>query len=229
MGDKTMKRYYRNWYQHYLGLEAEKEREIQRGYYSNLAPKTQKNADVKVHEKQTVVSTDAPIQAVGKRKETKQKFRLVDLFFPFVTICAFVTLWYQLGVEPIRHFVNEGLVFTGIREETVDVISYHVSLLNQHMEFADAVSNFMTGEHELSFADLDLLYNEIRLHHQKVIEVSAPIHVEVVRLWDFKIANIRQMMDWLQSDDNITEQHAQFLNDQSAIAAMIRTELQILD
>ena len=119
MGDKMMKRYYRNWYQHYLELEAEKEREIQRGYYSNLPPKTQNHTEVLVHEKPTPVPTDAPIKAVEKRKKAKQKFRLADLFFPFMTVCAFIALWYQLDVGPIRQIVNEGLVFIGVRAETI--------------------------------------------------------------------------------------------------------------
>ena len=224
-----MKRYYRNWYQHYLELQAEKDREIQRGYYSNLAPKTEKNAEMITQVKPIDIATDIPILAVKKRKKVKQKFRLFDLFFPFVTVCAFVALWYQLDVGPIRMFVNEGLVFVGVREETVDVISYHVNLLDQHVEFAEAVAQFISGEHELSFADLDLLYKEIRMRHEEVIEVSLPIHDEAVRLWSFKVASTHQMMNGLIIGDNLAIVHEQFLSDQLAIATMIRNELSNFD
>lgn len=224
-----MKRYYRNWYQHYLELQAEKEREIQRGYYSNLAPKTEKNPETVGQNKSTDAMSDGSVPPVEKSKKAKQKFRLLDLFFPFVTVCAFVFIWYQLDVGPIRHVVNEGFVLIGVREEAVNVISYHVNLLDQHLEFADAVAQFISGETELSFADLDLLYHQIRARHSEMIDVSMPVHAEAVRLWGFKVASTHQMMNGLLDGGDVTAVHAQFLSDQAAIAAMIRSELAISD
>jgi len=224
-----MKRYYRNWYQHYLELQAEKERELQRGYYSNLAPKTEKNKPQEITDLLGQEQADNSVSPVAKRKKEKEKFRLRDLLLPVMTICAFGAVWYHFDLGPVRAFVNDGLVWVGIRAETVDVISYHVSLLDQHVEFAEAVANFMAGEHELSFADLDALYDQIRLRHQEVIEVSTPVYAEAVRLWDFKIASTRQMLNWLQNNEDLPERQIQFLTDQDALATMIRRELASLE
>ena len=220
-----MKRYYRNWYQHYLELEAEKNREIQRGYYSNLAPSKGEHNKEGYREKSAELSTQAPIQEVAEKKKAKRGLRVLDLLLPFLMICAFVVTWYKLDIGPVRQFVHESLVWVGVREETVDVISYHVSLLDQHLAFADAVANFITGDTELSFADLDLLYDAIRLRYDEVIEVSTEVHAEAVRLWGFKVASAQQMMNNLLINDDVTSDHAQFLNDQAEIAALIRDEL----
>lgn len=228
-----MKRYYRNWYQHYLELEAEKNREIQRGYYSNLVQ--HKGEDERVAA--AVVPSGIPIDelepVVAKKQKTKRRFRLLDLFFPLLTICTFVFVWYKLDLGPVRLFVNEALVLVGIREEatedTIDVISYHVNLLDQHVVFAEAVAKFISGGHELSFADLDVLYDEIRLRHGEVIEVSLNVHDEAVRLWGFKVASAQQMMNNLLINEDVAMAFVQFLSDQAEIATLIRAELQILE
>jgi len=226
-----MKGYYKNWYQHYLKLEKEKEKEIQRGYYSNLAPKESKDkienqGSDQLQEEKSKVSEGQPIILVKKKK---RKFRFLGVLLPVVTISGFIFLWYQLDVGPIRRLVDDALVFAGAREEAIDVVSYHTSLLDQHVEFAERVAAYISGENELSFDNLELMYDEIRATHTRVIEVSEGEHAEAIRLWAFKIASTQQMMSDLliDDDDDLVEAHAQFVIDQREIAVLIRAELLI--
>ena len=223
-----MKGYYKNWYQHYLKLEKQKEEEVQRGYYSNLAPKESQDKAVdvvqeKVSSDKSKVSELQPVMMPVK----KGKFKLLGALLPMATILGFAFLWYQLDVGPTRRLVNDALVFAGIREEALDVVSYHTSLLDQHVEFAEKVAAYINGDGEISFGDLELIYDEIREMHMRVIEVSEEEHEEAIRLWLFKISSTHQMMNDLINDDDIEVAHAQFVIDQQEIAAMIRAELMV--
>lgn len=222
-----MEGYYKNWYQHYLELEKKKEKDAQRGYYSNLAPPEEKT-DHPVPESRKEETHQLPeVAPVIPIKKKKKKFRLFGILLPISTILGFVFLWYQMDIGPTRQLVDEALVFAGIREEAIDVISYHTSLLDQHVAFAEKVATFINGEDELSFDDLELMFNEIRATHTQVVEISEEEHAEAVRLWSFKIASTQQMMTDLIIDEDIDEAHAQFIIDQREIADMIRAELMI--
>ena len=219
--------YYKNWYQHYLELEKEKEKEIQKGYYSNLAPKEDK-AEIQISKgRKKEKSPVLEVASVISLEQKKRKFSLLGLLLPVSTALGFIFLWYQMDVEPVRHIVNEVLVISGVREEAIDVVSLHTSLLDQHVEFADNVANYIHGEGELSWDELELMYNEIRATHTQVVEYSKEEHAEVLRLWSFKIASTNQMMSDLISDEDVGVAHVQFIVDQQAIAVLIREELMI--
>ena len=223
-----MKGYYKNWYQHYLALEKQKEKEIQQGYYSNLAPKEKVVEDPVLEEKNIEKKQHSSDQPVTPFKQKKKPFKLVSLCLPLSTALGFTFLWYQMGVEPVRRFVGETLVFAGIRaEETVDVISYHTTLLDQHLAFAEEIATYISGESELGFEDLELMFNDIRDKHSHVVEISEETHAEAVRLWSFKLASTTQMMNDLLSETDLDSAHAQFVVDQREITAMIQAELLI--
>ena len=221
-----MNRYYKNWYQHYLELEEQKEHDVMRGYYTNLIPKENEaitRIPERLQEEKRKIPAGKPYVPVRKQKKG---FHFLGVLLPIATILGFLFLWYQIDVGPIRHLVNEAFIFVGIREETVDVISYHTSLLNQHVEFAEKVAAYINGENELSFADLDSLYEEIRATHMRVVEVSGDEgYAEALRLWSFKIASTNQMMNDLIFDSDVKGAHEQFIADQQAIAALIKAEL----
>ena len=224
-----MKGYYKNWYQHYLELEEQKAKDEQRGYYSNLAPKTKEyKAEKQVSESRKEEKSTFPegYQVVPVKKK-KRKFRLLSVILPVATILGFLFLWYQLDVGPIRHVVHEALVFAGIRNEAVDVMCYHTDLLDQHVDFADKVAAYISGEDGFSLEDLELLYHEIRAAYIRVLEVSKGEYAETARLWSFKILSTNQMMRDLRADDGVDEAYAQFVSDQEKIATMIREELMI--
>jgi len=232
-----MKGYYKNWYQHYLKLEEEKEKEVQRGYYSNLAPKESQDkvknqAPEGLQEEKSEISEIRTIVPVKKKKKKRVSF--FNILLPVALISGFSFLWYQMDIGSTRQLVDEALVFVGVREKTIDVVSYHTSLLDQHVEFAEKVAAYINGEGEISFDDLELIYDEIRAMHMRVIEVSEEEHEEVIRLWLFKISSTHQMMNDLVSDEdaevaaiNIDAAHSQFVIDQREIAALIRAELMI--
>ena len=222
-----MNGYYKNWYQHYLEVEEQKEQAAKRGYYSNLTPGAHETEDRILDgwkEEKSKIPAGKPFVPARKKK---QRGGFLGVLLPIATIAGFIFLWYQMDAGPVRHLVNEALVFAGIREEVIDVVSYHTSLLDQHVVFAEKVAAYISGEDELSFDDLDLLYEEIRATHMRVIEVSEEEHAEAIRLWSFKIASTNQMMNDLIIDNDIKEAHEQFVVDQREIAAMIRAELMI--
>jgi len=224
-----MKGYYKNWYQHYLELEQQKKKDEQRGYYSNLAPEDKKSKAEKQFsegraEKNNKVLEEEPVIIVKKKK---RKHRLLGVLLPITTIMGFVFLWYQMDIGPIRQFVNDALVVVGIREEAIDVIGYHTSLLDQHVTFAENVAMYINGEDELTFTDLELMYNEIRASHRHVVEISREEHAEAVRIWSIKISNVTHMMNGLLEEDDIGEIHVQFIADQQEMVELIRAELVI--
>jgi len=225
-----MKGYYKNWHQHYMDLKEQREKEKGRGYYSNIAPlETEGGNQKQVPDYHQGVKSKIPnFQPARPVKRKKNKFRFLGALLPITTILGFIFLWYQMDAGPVRHFVNEALVFTGIREATIDVVSYHTSLLDQHVEFAEKVSAYINGEDELSFDEIDLLYDEIKATHMRVVEVSDVEYEEALRLWSFKISSIQQLMNNLNIDDEDAQAvYAQFMIEQQELASMIRAELLI--
>jgi len=228
-----MKGYYKNWYQHYLEVEKEKEKEVQRGYYSNLAEKKevlpQREKAVMDSEKEHHTEIEVvPISGGrGKKRKDKKKgkFRIIGFFLPVMTIFGFVFLWYQMDVGPIRRITHEALVLAGIREEAVDVVSYHTSLLDQHTAFAEKIAAYITGEGETDFESLQLIYDEIRSQHLEIAQVSGDDYDEANRLWPFMLYSTSQMMNDLVTSDDIDDAHEQFVSDQEEIEAMIRNAL----
>ena len=213
-----MKGYYKNWYQHYLKLEEQKEIDAKRGYYSDFVT-SDKEAEYQMPE-----CRHGNFQS-SKSVEKKRRFSLSALL-PVATVFGFVFLWYQMDAGPVRHLVNEALVFARVREAAFDVISYHSNLLDQHVEFAEKVSSYIHREGELSFDDLESLYDEIRATYTQVVEVSDEEHKEVIRLWSHKMSSTQRMMnDLIIDDDDIIAAHAQFVIDQQELAALIRAEL----
>jgi len=222
-----MKGYYKNWYQHYLELEVQKEKDSKRGYYSNLASKEADTENATLERGQENKGRIPEIQSLTKTRKNKKKFSLLGALLPIATISGFIFLWYQMDAGPVRHLVGEALVFVGVREAAIDVMSYHTSLLDQHVEFAEKVAAYINGEDELSFDDLDSLYDEIRATHMRVVEISDEEHAEAIRLWSFKMSSAQQMMNDLIIDEDIDTAHAQFMIDQQELATMIRAELMI--
>ena len=224
-----MKGYYKNWYQHYLELEKEKEKKIQRGYYSNLAP-TEEKVENNVPESRKEEDKRPEIEPFVGESKKKKKFRLFGIFgilLPISTLLGFTFLWYQMDIGPVRHLVDEVFVMARLREETIDVVSYHTSLLDQHVAFAEKVATFINGEDALSFDDLEAMFDEIRETHARVVELSEAEYEEAVRLWSFKISSTQQMMIDLIIDKDVEEAYAQFTIDQREIGELIRAELLI--
>ena len=221
-----MKGYYKNWYQHYLEVEEQKGKELQRGYYANFTrPETEFEQRIPEYQQgeNSRMQKYKPFRPMRKKKN---KFNFFSALLPMTIIVGFVFLWYQMDAGPVRHLVNEALVLTRIREATADVVSYHTILLEQHAEFSEKVSAYVNGEEDLSFDDLDILYEEIQATYMRVVEVSEVEHEEAMRLWSFKISNTEQMMDNLTNDDDgIVAAHAQFEIEQQELATMIRLEL----
>jgi len=227
-----MKGYYKNWYQHYLKLEEEKEKEMQRGYYSNLAPKKSQDkvenlAPAQAEEEQSKDLDIQEVRSVQRKRPVKRQKKRFGILLPIVLILGFAFIWYQMDIGPARHLVNEALVFAGVREEAIDVVSYHEHLLDLHVLFVEEVNAYLNGESGTSFGDVQLIYDDIRNTHMRVIEVSEQEHEEVIRLWLFKISSTHQMMHDLASEEDATESHAQFVIDQREIGELIRAELMI--
>jgi len=223
-----MKGYYKNWYQHYLEAEEQKGKEMARGYYSNyVAPEDEVESRIPDREHLQQEAHKMPkYQPVRSMKKKKKKSRFLGALLPIATITGFIFLWYQMDAGPVRHLVNEALVFARVRDAAIDVIIYHTNLLDQHVEFAEKVSTYIERDGDLSFEDLELLYDEIRMAYMQIIEISEEEHEEAIRLWSYKISSVQQMMnDLLIDDDDIVAVHAQFVIDQQELAAMIRAEL----
>jgi len=232
-----MKGYYKNWYQHYLEVEEQKEQDMKRGYYSNLTPKEEDhdkhNKYGKHIEKKsdTIMENENPtlmIQTIEPPKKKRKKRVLLNIFLPAITVAGFIFFWYQADIGPTRDLVNEVLVFAGLRSETVDVISYHTNLLDQHLEFVEKISLYINSEDELNFSDLELMFNDLRQQHFNIVEMTEDAHIEVLNLWSSKMAHTGQMMVDLIADDqrDIIAIHEQFLIEQEEIAAMIIKELE---
>ncbi|MCL2559982.1 MAG: hypothetical protein FWE07_05790 [Turicibacter sp.] len=223
-----MKGYYKNWYQHYLEVEKEKEQELQRGYYSNLAkkeekplPKNEKAERVQPEKEASLVSTAVPTRS-GRNKK---RFRVLGLFLPISTVVGFGFLWYQMDIGPIREWTNEALVFVGLREEALCVVSRHTHLLEQHMAFADHVSAYLADDEDVDLETLQLMYEEIRSAHLEVGGLSGEAFEEVNRLWTFMLYSTTQMMHELTTDGEVADVYEVFASDQTDIGAMIMTEL----
>ncbi|MCL1989415.1 MAG: hypothetical protein FWG67_00845 [Defluviitaleaceae bacterium] len=227
-----MQGYYKNWYQHYLEVEAQEEKERKRGYYSNLETTTQHTIEHRKGERPQVETRMPPLtQPVISRKKKRKKAKRLGLMLPVSIFLGFIFLWYQMDIGPTRHLIDEALLFigiqVGIQEQTVDVISYHTSLLDRHLAFSEKVTLYIYGEDELSFADLELMYDEIRRLHLQVVEVSGTAHEDVIQLWSFKLASVAQLMHDLLVEDDIERAHEQFMADQQEMAGLIKVELSL--
>lgn len=223
-----MKGYYKNWYQHYLEVEQEKEKEMQRGYYSNLiekedmASKREKVTHV-THGKENHAEIKAIPVSTGRSK--KNKFNAISLLLPVVTILGFIFLWYQLDIGPVRKLTDDVLVFTRIKGEGDDVVGYHMSLLDQHTEFAEKVEAYITSEDEVDFELLKNIYDDIHAQHREVANVSGDEYEQATSLWPFMLKSTSEMMTELASSDDVDVAHKQFVADQEEIGAMIRSSI----
>jgi len=227
-----MKGYYKNWYQHYLKLEEEKEKEMQRGYYSNLAPKESQDKvenpePAQLEEEQSKDLDIQEVKSVQRKRPVKKKKKRLGILLPVALISGFTFIWYQMDIGPVRHLVNEALVFAGVREESIDVVSYHEYLLDLHVLLGEKIATYLNEESHSNFDDIQMTYDDIRRAHMRVIEVSGQEHEEAIRLWLFKISSTHQMMHDLASEEDITEAYAQFVIDQREIGEMIRAALMI--
>jgi hypothetical protein len=219
-----VKGYYKNWYQHYLELEKQKEKEVQRGYYSNLT-RSENKAENRIPARLQGEKSKVPEGPLFTRVKKKKKFKLFSVLLPISTILGFIFLWYQMDIGPIRSLAHEVLGFAGIRQEVVDVVSYHINLLDQHIAFAEKVAVYLTSEDEADFESLQLIYDEIRINHIEVAKVSGDDYKEVIRLWPFMLSNTSQMMRELITVDDVEVAHKQFISTQEEIEAMIRNAL----
>lgn len=224
-----MKGYYKNWYQHYLKVEKEKEKELQRGYYSNLvkikeAPLKQEKPTYETlkitHGKQNKVDIKTMPVSTGRRK--KNSFRVTSLLLPVLTILGFVFLWYQMDIGPVRSLTHDVLALAGINDEAADVLSYHTSLLDAHTEFVQKVTAYVASEAQADFETLELLYAEIHAQHTKVSEVADDDYQEANVLWPSMLHSTSEMMRRLAESDNVGIGYEQFVVDQENIDAMIR-------
>lgn len=224
-----MKGYYKNWYQHYLAVEKQKERDEQRGYYANLAQEQEmslRSEKIKHVPYKKENDDERVLVQMSQRRPQKNKFGIVNFLLPMMTVSGFVFLWYQLDIGPLRSLTHDVLVLTGIRENVVDVVSYHLSLLDQHTAFAEKIAAYVIGEDETDFESLQLIYDEIRGSHLEVTQVSGDHYEEVMRLWSFKLYSMSRMMKDLVTNEDLQGAYEQFVHDQAEIASMIRIALE---
>ena len=219
-----MKGYYKNWYQHYLEVEAKKEQDMKRGYYSNLTTEEQvpnrEKSEAQSDKSQTI------IQAT-KTKDKKKKNHFLNFFLPVVTLVGFIFFWYQADIGPTRELVNEVLVLTGMREPAVDVVGHHTSLLEEHSAFSEKILTFLNDDGEVSLSELEQLFDYLQEKHVQIAEVSNEVDTTVLKLWSSKIANIEEIMTHLITGDQIDMliAYEKFILEQAEIASMIMTEL----
>lgn len=228
-----MKGYYKNWYQHYLEIEAQKEQDLKKGYYSNLPlkeieSKTNEPKGTYIREEKQESVELQPIQPRLVKKK-KKKFRLIGMLLPISTLAGFIFLWYQMDIGPTRQWVNEALVFARIREpeQAIDIVSYHRNLLNQHHAFIEKMTQYLAGDQEMDFEHLSVLYDELRLNHSHVVEITDETHAEAIRIWSLKAFGVHQVMNELKVDVDIEETYPAFIKEQLELAELIRSELEI--
>jgi len=222
-----MKGYYKNWYQHYLEVEAQKELDMKRGYYSNLATKKeerQRNNSEDLQEEMNQILTIKTLEHTGKKRKKRP---LLAIFLPAFILVGFVLLWYQMDVGPTRQLVNEALVFARVREPAIDVIGYHTSLLDQHLEFAEQIAAYITAEGELDFADLELMFNDLRQKHLQVAEISGENYSQVIKLWSDELNNTEQLLNELSTEGDVGQAYEQFLTYQQENLALILAKLEL--
>lgn len=229
-----MKGYYKNWYQHYLEEEKEKERALKRGYYSNLPPKDEvveikeetNDVEAVLTEKEIVLSK---VAVVPKKKEKKRRARLGSILLPLLIIVGFIGLWYHMDVGPTREWVDVALVWTGVREAQVDVAAFHEELLDAHQVFATLVGDFVGGDATRA-DEVGAQYGKIRALHQVLLDVSSEGHEELVRLWSFKIFSTNQMMSAVHSGIDVELTYEQFLGELEEVGGLILLEMaQVFD
>ena len=232
-GGDEMKGYYKNWYQHYLEIEEEKKKAVQRGYYANLEPKSmdEKKPVVKKARENSESQTMAPKVKVAKSKAAKKSV-LPGLLFPVFMLAGFVFLWYQLDIGPVRSWTGDALMMIGAREEptveTVDVLAPHTELLALHEVFISQMVSYIQGE----FDDFSLLLNEydqMLLRHDYFMAQIAENEPVAVNDWREKVASVSQMMVILNEQLVVDDEFAQFLTVQDQLTDLIHAQLDGLE
>lgn len=222
-----MKGYYKNWYQHYLKLEEQKEQDIKRGYYSNLAPKEMEKARklATKEEKKEI----PPLQLTQPVKKKKKRFRFLNILFPLSILATFTFIWYQMEIEFIHNFVNEALIFARIKEPAINVASYHIDLLNQHETFLYNVEVYVSGADGLSFSELERLHQNVQNKYGFVAEIDNDEYLTVVNLWTAKMGAVEQMMGILETADDPKLAFGAFMDEQGEFLELIRISLDVGD
>jgi len=224
-----MKRYYKNWYQHYLEIEAQKEQDIKRGYYSNLPSKNEERQ----HKKSTLSQDEQdqnPIVRTVEYTDKKQKKRsLLTIILPLTALVGFVFLWYQMDIGPTRQLVDEALVFVRFREPIVEVANHNRNFLTQHLEFAEAVTVYLNHNNELEFDRLESMFYDLQERYKDIASLSEVEDIEVVELFSTKMSEVEQLMRALESEANIEEAYAKFVRNQQEITTLLQEKLDNLD
>ena len=230
LGDDIMKGYYKNWYQHYKEVDEQREREIKRGYFTDIPENDYEYGRLKSSAQKPNLR-DFENSYAPKRRSVRKKRSFFGSFFglllPLSTILGFGFLWYQLDMGPVRTMVNDALVFVGVREDVEVVLGYHMELLERHEAFVEKVEGLNFSE-ELNLAELHGLYQEIKQTHAHVNSLPYDGFTEANRLWGFNLQSVSNMMYALDGDlEHIDEVFGNFILDQTEIANMVREALGI--
>ena len=203
-----MKGHYKNWYQHYLALEAQKERDVQRAYFSNYEPE---NLDEVAEDSEDFLSSTILENVPVKRHN---RFQLIGLLLPLVTISGFVFLWYQLDIGPVRDIVHEAFVHIGVREEINDAQARE-ALLDAHARLQVAMASYVAGSED--FAPVMGAYEALRSNQEAYMAaLSAPNRETLTE----KLAHAQQMVEALQTAYTQADFVA-FLETQSSLRAQL--------
>ena len=225
-----MNGYYKNWYQHYQEVEKQKKQDEKRGYYSNLAEKSEQlQTNEAVITGRRILEKDKRIIHIPNSRGRFKKNKGKGLLLPVITVLGFIFLWYQMDLGSVRDVTNEVLVFARIREDATQVMNYHTSLLDQHTEFSEKVAAYVIGEDETDFETLQLLYDEIRTQHTEMARISGKDYEDALSLWSDKLSSMNQMMQELELGEDLHALHEQFAKDQAELTSLIRLALGLDD
>jgi len=223
-----MKGYYKNWHQHYIERELQKEEDLKVGYYTNLSPKKEdpilQGSTIADDYYRNLKFGNNINEKTKKKNKGSSKF---GILLPLMTFFGFVFLWYQLDMGPVREYVNLALIFVGIRDDSIDVLSYHSDLLDRHSLFSELVFGIDVVEGNFDLDELELLYSEIRQSHSQILNLSHDEYMQTMSLWALKISSTSQLMNELRNNENVELAVAQFEVDQRGLADRIRAELNI--
>lgn len=213
-----MNGYYKNWYQHYLKEEEQKQKELKKAYYTNIESKVEATTPSVT----PTVKDDPPVVTVEKDvKKKRKRFSIFRLFLPLTTVVGFVFLWYYMDVGPIRSIVNEALVVTGLRFETIESVISQEELINKHELFINSLINYVSYTNEEDLRNLNYLYESIKTDHQQLIESGNIRDEETLQAWTFKIFGVHQIVIELQAGLDLTATYEQFINEQRDLANVI--------
>ena len=232
-----MKNYYKNWHQHYLDQQEERKKDELRGYYTNVGthetdgrgsqdfePKS--NNHIPHNERRYLANNSSFSTPMTRTEKKKQKAGFFGWLLPVAVVIGFIGLWYHLDMGPVRHYVNEVMIFIGVRDDSEMILGHHFALLDKHVSFAEDIGDFIGGSGALSFDDLNSLFDELREAHNYLIEISGDAHQDAMRFWAFKIASSQQMMNEISIDEEGLElAFERFLTDQEGISELIRSEI----